>query len=139
MGLKSLSAPGAQTKPLMLIIRTNINKAIHRHVNSLQMAVLGLSMSQYDTILCGLCILFLVANLSRLLALVAFVMERQAIMGQVIQWLLCHGIKSALIYSTYLHIHSPFPLCTTQCLIAHHYQLIVVGVGRCTRAPPAWG
>ena len=28
---------------------------------------------------------------------------------------------------------------TKQCLITHHYQLIVVGVGKCTMAPAAWG
>ena len=37
-----------------------------------------------------------------------------------------------------LTIHYWFS-CTKHCLIAHHYQLIVVGVGRCTRTPPAWG
>ena len=35
-------------------------------------------------------------------------------------------------------IHSWF-FCTKWCLIAHHYQLIAVEGGRCTRALPAWG
>jgi len=45
-GLQCLSSLGAQTEPLILIVRTSINKAIHRRITRLRMAVLGLSTSQ---------------------------------------------------------------------------------------------
>lgn len=66
--MATLSARGAQTVLVFLIIRMNINKAIHWHVGRLCVAALGFSTSQNNAILCGLCMLFLVANKHNTLA-----------------------------------------------------------------------
>ena len=50
MGLETLSAPGAQTVSFFFIIRTHINKTIHRHVVGPGMAAMGYYTSQNDAI-----------------------------------------------------------------------------------------
>jgi len=55
MGAETFKIPGAQTVQFFLIVRTNINKAIHKHVCRLWLAVLEYSIDQNDVILCGMC------------------------------------------------------------------------------------
>jgi len=63
-GARIFELSGCKNQLLILIIRMNIHKANHRCVNRLRMAALGLSMSQYETILYESCMVFVVANLN---------------------------------------------------------------------------